>query len=724
MYCNYSTCHDYPCTNHPAFVVENEDMHRISQGGVLEPVSLAKRALFAAMLRATAAARSHDCKEDLNYVNIFLFQLLHMWEAADIFRPIGNFLTPDKPPVIVQVCVPVAKRNSVSELNTEEAQVLVLSALNSCLNTGVYDSRIRNLIRELLPRLGLTWEWFVFGERQHAALLMSKIGTVDPPKSKGKTLEKWLKVGAVSLLGGALVAGTGGLAGPALGVALHSLGAVSASTCAFLAGSTGVAMASVAVGSWGTKATLTRMETLTADLEDFTLKPSEQESGSALHVVLFVNGWLQREVTHVEDKAEAEMEDEYKSSIGFENLLGVHESNKDQTPSATAFMPGKEEKTSMNVEEKISTVVEEETLTTSLQEGKKTGWTSSGLSFAGSALKLTGSALKLTGSVLKTVATNTGSALQNVAAGARDSVVATAKEGQEVVGRVGSKVSSVALPELGVGETHPWHAWTQVQKSSQSESYLLMWASQQQLRLGHVVSDFVRKKLKKKALGYAIGRTILGGLWASISMPKAVMQFYEVIDNPWSVVMARTEQAASSLALLLSAKVHGSRPISLVGFSCGARVIFRALEILAEAASVYLPVAAPVSSKPAEDTRATTPLGPFSPTHIPSTLPQNECRGIVFDVYLIGTPVPADPSRWNAIRGVIGGRLVNCYSRSDLMIKILSRHGLAAIPEAAVAPVESVFVENFDVSLLAPSHSAYYNSDTIAKVLHQARAIF
>lgn len=96
----------------------------------------------------------------------------------------------------------------------------------------------------------------------------------------------------------------------------------------------------------------------------------------------------------------------------------------------------------------------------------------------------------------------------------------------------------------------------------------------------------------------------------------------------------------------------------------------------------------------------------------------------MFDVYLIGTPVPADPSRWNAIRGVIGGRLVNCYSRSDLMIKILSRHGLAAIPEAAVAPVESVFVENFDVSLLAPSHSAYYNSDTIAKVLHQARAIF
>lgn len=49
------------------------------------------------------------------------------------------------------------------------------------------------------------------------------------------------------------MATTGGLAGPAMGAALHSLGAVSASTCAFMAGTTGVAVASVAVGSWGTK---------------------------------------------------------------------------------------------------------------------------------------------------------------------------------------------------------------------------------------------------------------------------------------------------------------------------------------------------------------------------------------------------------------------------------------------------------------------------------------
>lgn len=84
----------------------------------------------------------------------------------------------------------------------------------------------------------------------------------------------------------------------------------------------------------------------------------------------------------------------------------------------------------------------------------------------------------------------------------------------------------------------------------------MLWASQPQLKLGHIVSDYVRKKLKKKALGYAIGKTILGGLWASVAMPKMVMQFYDVIDNPWSVVMARTEHAASALAVLLSGRVQ------------------------------------------------------------------------------------------------------------------------------------------------------------------------
>jgi len=88
----------------------------------------------------------------------------------------------------------------------------------------------------------------------------------------------------------------------------------------------------------------------------------------------------------------------------------------------------------------------------------------------------------------------------------------------------------------------------------------LLWASQPQLKLGHVVSDYVRKKLKKKALGYAIGRTILGGLWASVAMPKMVMQFYDVIDNPWSVVMARTEQAAAALAVLLAGRVQVLSP--------------------------------------------------------------------------------------------------------------------------------------------------------------------
>ena len=55
-----------------------------------------------------------------------------------------------------------------------------------------------------------------------------------------------------------------------------------------------------------------------------------------------------------------------------------------------------------------------------------------------------------------------------------------------------------------------------------------------------------------------------------------------LIDNPWSNALDRAKQAGAVLADILINRRLGVRPVSLVGFSLGARVIFFALIELAK----------------------------------------------------------------------------------------------------------------------------------------------
>ena len=78
------------------------------------------------------------------------------------------------------------------------------------------------------------------------------------------------------------------------------------------------------------------------------------------------------------------------------------------------------------------------------------------------------------------------------------------------------------------------------------------------------------------------------------------MQIASVIDNPWSVVLARSskvpasslaafpfshntsfEQAALVLADAIEQRIHGQRPLTIVAYSMGAKLVFNALEELA-----------------------------------------------------------------------------------------------------------------------------------------------
>ena len=107
--------------------------------------------------------------------------------------------------------------------------------------------------------------------------------------------------------------------------------------------------------------------------------------------------------------------------------------------------------------------------------------------------------------------------------------------------------------------------------------------------------------------------------------PASLITLASVIDNPWGVCCRRSAEAGRQLAEVLLTREQGQRPVTLVGFSLGARVIYYCLREMA--------------------------------------IQKSRCHGIVQDAILIGAPVTASPAEWQNFTRVVSGRLVNGYCR-------------------------------------------------------------
>lgn len=142
-----------------------------------------------------------------------------------------------------------------------------------------------------------------------------------------------------------------------------------------------------------------------------------------------------------------------------------------------------------------------------------------------------------------------------------------------------------------------------------------------------------------------------------------------LIDNPWSNALDRAKQAGAILADILINRRLGVRPVSLVGFSLGARVIFYALVELAKA----------------------------------------NAFGVVQEVYLFGATVTASLKIWRQVRGIVAGRFVNAFAMNDWVLGYLFRAtsgGLQTV--AGLRPIEHIpELENIDVTHILQGHMSY-----------------
>ncbi|KJE93810.1 hypothetical protein CAOG_04552 [Capsaspora owczarzaki ATCC 30864] len=210
----------------------------------------------------------------------------------------------------------------------------------------------------------------------------------------------------------------------------------------------------------------------------------------------------------------------------------------------------------------------------------------------------------------------------------------------------------------------PWASLDDV-----GEQYTVEWEHQKLVDLGKALSNLIKDQVVGYAAQQILLHTALAGMLVALAWPAALVSAAGLIDNPWAVATNRAEECGIALANALQARLQGCRPVSLIGFSLGARAILKCLE---ELASRKVPI-----------------------------------HGLIEDVYLFGAAVPGDPLQWQLAKSVVAGRFVNGYSRGDWLLTFLYRAASAQLSIAGIAPVEVEGIENVDLSDLIVSHTKY-----------------
>ncbi|MCJ1250661.1 hypothetical protein MMC30_007889 [Trapelia coarctata] len=200
-----------------------------------------------------------------------------------------------------------------------------------------------------------------------------------------------------------------------------------------------------------------------------------------------------------------------------------------------------------------------------------------------------------------------------------------------------------------------------------AEVFALRWELEALMNLGNSMTAMVSSAAWGYAQSEIIKRTIfadmMGALW-----PLGLLKISRVVDNPFSVTKSRAEKAGEVLADALVNKAQGERPVTLVGYSLGARVIYTCLMSLAK----------------------------------------KKAFGLVESVVLIGAPTPSTAADWRILRSVVSGRLVNVYSENDYVLGFLYRTSSIQYGVAGLQKVDGVpNVENIDVSETVSGHLRY-----------------
>ncbi|KAG0293768.1 hypothetical protein BGZ98_002047 [Dissophora globulifera] len=201
------------------------------------------------------------------------------------------------------------------------------------------------------------------------------------------------------------------------------------------------------------------------------------------------------------------------------------------------------------------------------------------------------------------------------------------------------------------------------------DHFALLWEPEMLMQLGNALGLLATEVITLTAQEI-LKHTLLQALLSALAWPMALTRLGYLIDNPWSVALDRAKLAGLVLAdSLLMRSYLGLRPVTLVGYSLAARVIFYCL----------------------------------------LELGRLDAFGIVENVYLFGAPVTASETQWRQARGAVAGDFVSGYLRNDWVLGFLFRAttgGLGTV--AGLRPIKNVpGLTNMDLTTHVEGHLDY-----------------
>ncbi|XP_045804152.1 transmembrane and coiled-coil domain-containing protein 4-like isoform X1 [Trifolium pratense] len=280
-------------------------------------------------------------------------------------------------------------------------------------------------------------------------------------------------------------------------------------------------------------------------------------------------------------------------------------------------------------------------------------------------------------------ATATGSVAGSVAVAASFGAAGAGLTGCKMATRIGS-LEEFEL--LEVGGTHQGHLAVRISISGLAfdekdfikpweghdnmERYVLKFESKNLIALSTAIQDWLtQSKIVSELMRGGAMMTVLSTLVAALAWPATLVTAFDLIDSKWAIAIDRSEKAGKVLADVLLKGLQGNRPVTLVGFSLGARVIFKCLEFLAES--------------------------------------KGDNAGIVERVVLLGAPISIGDENWEVARKMVAGRFINAYSTNDWTLGITFRASLLSHGLSGIQPVDLPGIENVDVTRLIEGHSSY-----------------
>lgn len=504
------------------------------------------------------------------------------------------------------------------------------------VNSVGYDARSRTLFRYLVLALKLHWrdvtrEEIKIGQKLYAEAMAMPLNKV-AAKPKFTDWKRNAAIGAAAVTGGALLAVTGGLAAPAIAASISALGGAGATIGAVMGSAAGVTATTVLFGTAGAGVMGKKADTRTRGVHDFSF--DLVSAGDGMNVYICVSGWL---------------DDEDPPGKGFRRAWG------DSREYLRAFYRQRKPEKVDQVDQVLNRYKGREDeffailrRTYNIQTGS-----------------LKNDPLAIADMSKMAFADQDARFYEIKSLNSDSNAISCSQMDSRADGGASSSVW-----EFGT-KYEPLRAWRWKDRFPQGDQYCLIWEEAGLRRFGKSMRTFAVEQVSSIATTELMKYTALAALFTAVAIPRVILGLADIIDNAWTITMNAADTCGVLLADVLRKREQGLRPVTLIGYSMGARLIFSCLKELAKSDLI------------------------------------DEACGIVENAILLGSPVPTARDDWANARRVVSGRFINGYSEKDWMLGIMYRYQGWTLDSAGIAPLNIAGVENVDLSEIIGGHLEY-----------------